>query len=123
MTTRRAVIVGCLLALAGAGMAEAHARLVLSAPAEGAVLPLAPGRLVLSFSEVPRLVGSGVKLTGPGGRAMLLTPLKADARDPRVISAPMPNNAGPGAYRVEWRALAGGGHRTQGTFSFTVKGR
>jgi methionine-rich copper-binding protein CopC len=116
-----AAAAAALLGLA-AGPASAHVRLLGSEPRAGASLAAAPARLVLQFSEVPRLAGTGVELTGPDGRARLLQPLARDRRDVRRVSAPLPAGLGPGLYVVRWRALSPDAHRTRGELSFRVGG-
>ncbi len=104
-----------------AGAALAHARLIKADPAVGSTVAAPPARLWLKFNEPVRPAASGVKLTGPDGKGMVLTPLTRDPGDPAAVTAPAPPNLQAGRYKVEWRALSPDGHHTQGDFGFTVK--
>jgi copper resistance protein C len=108
------------LALTG-GQALAHAQLVKADPRVGSTVVGAPGQLRLRFNEVIRLPASGVELIEPGGRAVLLTPLKQDPKDLFAVIAPLPPGLPQGRYEVRWRALSPDAHHTQGDFSFTVR--
>ena len=113
------LLIAALSALA-AGPAFAHARLESADPKVGATVAAAPARIRLKFSEVIRLGGSGVMLTGPDGHGHLLQPLTQDPADVRAVLAPTPTGLQPGRYKVEWRALSSEGHHTQGDFTFTI---
>jgi copper transport protein len=107
------------LVLGPAPSASAHATLVRSEPADNAVVPTAPGRILLWFgepvspeftdAEVVDLEGREVRLPGPPtllGTSLLAAPLPS-----------LPN----GVYSVEWRALSpGDGHATTGSLVFRV---
>ena len=72
MTRRGRAVVACfialLIALALAGEAYAHASLVKASPADGAVVPVAPAVLSLTFNEpVSPLV---IRLIGPDGASI-----------------------------------------------------
>ena len=72
MTRRGRAVVACfialLIALAHAGEACAHASLVKASPADGAVVPVAPAALSLTFNEpVSPLV---IRLIGPDGASI-----------------------------------------------------
>jgi methionine-rich copper-binding protein CopC len=99
--------------------AFAHAHLKSSVPADKSTVA-APQELDMTFSEELNLKFSGVKITGPNkgavktGDAMLM--------DEKVgLMVPVSEKLGPGAYNVEWHALSADGHKTSGTFTFTVK--
>src|SRR5919197_419700 len=69
---RHPILLAALLALAlvtaTAGRAEAHANLVRSEPAAGAVLEAGPGELRLWFSEQPEVGYSEVRLFDRSGQ-------------------------------------------------------
>jgi methionine-rich copper-binding protein CopC len=99
--------------------AFAHAHLKSSVPADKSTVA-APQELDLTFSEELNLKFTGVKVTGPNksaiktGDAMLM--------DGKVgLMVPVSEKLGPGTYDVEWHALSADGHKTSGTFTFTVK--
>ena len=115
------LLLTAILFLAPAGEAMAHARLVKADPAVGSTVANAPTRIWLKFNEVIRPAASGVKLTGPDGHGVVLSPLTKDPKDPTAVAAPTPPNLAPGLYKVEWKALSPDGHHTQGDFGFTVR--
>ena len=118
--SRTAPLALLLLALMG-GRAFAHAALVRSDPAQGAVLAQAPERLWLRFNLVIRLPPSGVELVDPAGRSLRLTDLRRDPGDARAVIAPLPPRLRAGRYEVRWRALSPVAHHSHGAFGFTVR--
>lgn len=117
---KKILLLSAILSALAVGPALAHARLESADPKVGATVAAAPARIRLKFSEVIRLGGSGVMLTGPDGRGHLLQPLTQDPADARAVLAPAPAGLQPGRYQVQWRALSSEGHHTQGDFGFTV---
>jgi copper transport protein len=96
-------------------IASAHAELVLSVPADGAVLGVTPGSVLLYFSEQVNPKLSEATVTGPGGETVTAPPAAE-----RLIEVDLDTNL-PGAYRVTWRAVSDvDGHTTSGAFGFTV---
>jgi len=97
---------------------EAHARLVASRPAPGEMLGLAPGAVVLEFSEPVSAALSRASVEAPGGRRFGGSP----AGD-REIRVELTTNA-PGVYGVDWVAISAvDGHALRGGFRFGVKVR
>src|SRR5438445_530681 len=79
-----APLIALLIALAPASEACAHASLGKAAPADGAVMPVPPATLALTFNEpVSPLV---VRLIGPDGAA--LAPIAVTAQDPTITISP-----------------------------------
>jgi len=115
-----------LLALAGAlalgltGTAFAHAHLKTSTPAAGSTLTAAPTEIDLTFSEDVDLKFTGIKVTGADkkdvatGEGMLMD-------NDTTLMVPVGGPVAPGSYSVDWHALSKDGHKTKGTFTFTVK--
>ncbi|WP_297696240.1 copper resistance protein CopC [Phenylobacterium sp.] len=108
-----------LIALAGAGPALAHARLLHAIPRVGSTVKIAPRDLELSFSESIDVGGSSVTLLGPSGR-VATGPLTRDPADPRIVHVPVKRALPPGTYRVEWGMTSTDTHHTDGDFSFKV---
>ena len=115
------VIPAALAACLVCSQALAHAHLEKADPRVGSTVQAPPARLWLRFNEVIRPNASGVQLVAPDGKATLLS-LSRDPKDSRAVVAPLPAGLAPGKYLVRWRALSPDGHRTQGDFSFSVKG-
>lgn len=95
--------------------ASAHAELVLSVPADGAVLGVTPASVLLYFSEQLDPGLSEATVVGPGGETVTAPPAAE-----RLIQVDLDTNL-PGTYSVTWRAVSDvDGHTTQGAFTFTV---
>jgi copper transport protein len=109
-------------ALPGAGGARvlAHAQLVASSPAAGAVLPESPSEIRLVFSEPLEQQVTSLDLAGPDGTPILDRAGEIDPENPHALVAEAPALED-GIYTVTWRSLsAADGHTTQGFLSFAV---
>lgn len=103
--------------LGPAGPAAAHAVLLRTAPASGAVVDPAPRQVVLSFSEPVRPVPGQVRVIAPdGGRGDTGTP-SASGNDLRLRLRDAPAD---GTYLVTFRVISADGHPVAGGFSFSV---
>src|SRR5260221_1478291 len=113
-----APLIALLSAFAPAGEASAHASLVKAAPADGAVMPLPPAALTLTFNEpVSPLV---VRLIGPDGAP--LAPIAVTAQDTTVtISAPPGLRRG--THVLSWRVISADGHPVGGSLMFSIGAR
>jgi len=118
---RHAIIAAAAVAaLAIAGQAGAHARLIVGSPKAGSTVA-APQQLKLQYSESIVPAASSVKVTGPGGAMVATGPLMLDAKNKRIVLIPITAKAAPGAYKVAWHMKTEDGHETDGGFAFTVK--
>lgn len=110
-----------LLALGPADPAQAHAALIGSAPADGAVVAESPRAVRLWFSEdiAPGL--STTRLLDTDGRVIEgIAAVPGD--DPRMLTLDLPALPA-GAYALTWRVVAeDDGHPTGGTLVFSVRG-
>jgi len=99
--------------------AEAHAHLVSSSPGAGATVAAA-AEIRLKFSESVEPRFSSIAVAGPAGAA----PLGAAVADPADPSTLVAKSSGPlaaGVYTVAWKAVSVDTHRTQGSFTFTIR--
>ena len=114
------LLVTVALALAGARPALAHAELVISDPPANAILPAAPERITLTFSE-------SVEPGFTQAQVLDAQRQRVDKGDARLsddrhslslgLNTPFPD----GTYLVSWRALSSvDGHITAGSFPFTI---
>lgn len=116
---RRLLLVAAGTLLAFSGQAFAHAHLKMSAPADKAEIA-APAELDLTFTEPLELAFSGVQLLGPDngeiklGAAMLM-------EGGKVLMTPVTAPLQAGRYTVKWHVLSTDGHKTEGSYGFTVK--
>lgn len=117
--TRRLALASAALLAATAG-ASAHAHLKSSAPAAGATVA-APAEIALGFTEGVNASFTGVAVTGPGAVPVPTGPARPGPGGAATLAVPVAGALAPGAYRVEWHALAIDGHKTEGSFTFTVK--
>lgn len=116
-----------LVALAVAGTAQAHTRLVSSSPAANATVSK-PGRVVLTFNErvVARFTGVDLTMTSMPGMAahepMVMSGFtSAMSADGKTLTLTMRRALMVGTYQVKWHAVGDDTHRMEGTYSFTVK--
>jgi len=120
LRTVSAAAVAALAAVALAAPAFAHAHLQKSYPAADSVNSSAPTEIDITFSEGVNLKFTGATLTGPDGKAVPLGDGMLMGGD-ALWMAPITGTLGAGVYTVDWHALAADGHKTTGSFTFTVK--
>lgn len=95
--------------------ALAHAALVSSSPANGALLEVAPLRVALVFDEpVAPLV---LRLLTPAGEAL---PLGAVQQQGKALSVDLPPLAVSGTYTLSWRVVSTDGHPVGASLLFSV---
>ncbi len=109
--------VACLFALlASAAPAAAHASLVGTDPADGAVLAQSPGRATLSFDERVFLPTQGVEAFDADGK-----PITASASASGTqVTVDLPDRLEIGSYVVVWRVVSADGHPVAGSLTFSV---
>ena len=121
---RRAVVAaaglffGLVLALlAPAAPASAHAALVGSDPANGTVVPDAPNRVTLTFSESVQLLAGKIQVLAPDGS-------RADQGEPQsnggAITIPLRSGGGRGTYLVSYRVISADSHPVAGSITYSV---
>jgi methionine-rich copper-binding protein CopC len=98
--------------------AFAHARLVQSSPAADAAVA-APRTIKLTFSEKIVPAFSGLKLSMGDGMTVSTSTSLSD--DGKTLTARPTSPFMAGKWTVSWHATAANdGHKTEGTFNFTV---
>jgi methionine-rich copper-binding protein CopC len=107
------------LAVAISPLASAHASLVDSFPAKGAVVTGSPSEIHLTFNEHVEARYCRVKLVSGAGKNFDADRPAADKTNPNAIVAAVPVLQ-PGTYSARWTAVGSDGHKTHGDFSFTV---
>jgi hypothetical protein len=103
-----------------AGQAFAHAHLKSTVPAADSAAA-SPTELDLTFSEGLNLKFSGVKVTGSDKADVSVGDASLKAGDDTTLIIPVSGTLTPGIYTVEWHVLSSDGHKTNGTYTFTVK--
>jgi methionine-rich copper-binding protein CopC len=116
ITIRASILTG--LALCALQQASAHAALQSSTPAADSTVG-SPRNIELHFSEAlsPKL--TRITLKSGDGATQPITPI--ESKDPTIVTV-MPNTSlSKGQYTVSWSVVANDGHKTQGSFNFTVQ--
>ncbi len=104
-----------------AGPVLAHAHLIREVPSANAVLTAAPTELRLIFSEALEAKFTTVKVTGPGATSVAAGGLTLDAQNAALLIVPLRAPLVAGTYKVEWHAVSTDTHKTQGSYSFSIK--
>lgn len=107
------------VALVGTGPASAHAHLQSETPAVDATTA-SPDAVTLQFTEGLEPKFSGATVTGPTGSAVPTGPGRLAPEDHARLIVPLSGKLAPGTYRVDWHAVAVDGHKTSGSYRFTV---
>ncbi|MCJ7709817.1 MAG: copper resistance protein CopC [Chloroflexi bacterium] len=105
-----------LLAALAATPVLAHADLVASSPADGALLASPPTIVSLRFSEGLLAAKSSFRLAGPDGTVGAGRAVK----DGDKVMALDGLALVPGAYTIKWTAASTDGHVERGTLAFSV---
>ncbi|MGW0507191.1 FixH family protein [Micromonospora sp. NPDC003241] len=109
-------LLGLLAAVVPAAPASAHAVLLGTDPADGAVLATTPAQITLTFNEPVAVRPGGVRLLDAAGEEV-----SADSRsvDTTVVLTVPPELPG-GTYIVTFRVISADSHPVSGGFSFAV---
>lgn len=122
---RIAAPVYALASFAGAVLcaprAEAHAHLKTQYPAANATMTDAPQALTLTFTEAIEPAFSGLTLTRKDNQPVPTGPIKTDPANATQIIVPFKQPLTAGEYVVAWHVVSVDGHKTQGSYSFSVK--
>ncbi len=118
--TIQTIGIATLAVFALAGQALAHAHLKSATPAVDGTVAAAPTELDLNFSEDLNLKFSGVKVTGPDKAAVKIGDGMLMNKN-TTLMIPLSGTLGAGVYTVDWHALSADGHKTHGSYKFTVK--
>ncbi|MBS4751527.1 copper resistance protein CopC [Nocardioides sp. zg-ZUI104] len=111
-----AVSMALLVLLGTAGPASAHASLVSSDPADGAILPAAPEEVTFTFDEPVRLVPGGLLVFDAAGTQLTVSATTRGVR----LTAGLPQSLAEGSYVVTWRVVSADGHPIAGSLTFHV---
>ncbi|WP_406386418.1 copper resistance CopC/CopD family protein [Streptomyces sp. NBC_00211] len=120
LTVLALVAVAFALMIGGAGSAFAHAGLTGSDPADGAVLPVAPQQVTLTFTESVSLSEDSLRVLSPANERVNPRPAQhAEGKDDtgRVQLA---DDLAQGTYTVAWRVVSADGHPISGAFTFSI---
>ena len=120
-TMLRSIFFAGVLGLAMGGQALAHAHLASATPAADGTVAASPAELELKFSEPVELKFSGVKVAGPDHAAIATGTASLAKGDDNTLVVPVSTTLAAGTYTVDWHVLSKDGHKTHGSYTFTVK--
>lgn len=103
------------------GQASAHAHLKSAIPPMNGTVTAAPSELDLTFSEGLNLKFTGVKIAGPGQASVATGPAHLGPGGDTMLVVPVADSLTAGTYTVAWHAFATDGHKTSGSYTFTVR--
>jgi copper transport protein len=120
----RRFLLAVLLSLTGllslGVVAEAHALVRSSVPADGANLERAPTQVSITFTERPDARLSVIHVLDVGGRRLESSGVRVVPGDPSTLTVPLPSLPN-GVYTVTWSTVSAvDGHRAGGFFAFGV---
>jgi methionine-rich copper-binding protein CopC len=118
-TLAGAALAALLIAAAQTAPAFAHAELETAVPAIDSATA-APTELRLGFSEELELVFTTVAVTGADGAMIPTGTLALDPADSKILIVPLSAPLAGGAVHVDWKAVAVDGHKSEGSYNFTV---
>ena len=114
---KRTVVLLALAALIAPASAAAHATLIGTLPADGAVLDRAPQSVHVEFDDRIH-VAPGNAAVSNANNASVLDGAPRIAGHTLVL--PLRANLGDGSYSVRWSIVSDDGHREQGVLAFAV---
>lgn len=114
---RVAVSVVAAVALLVPASAFAHASLVSTSPANGAVLDTSPRTVIVRFDDTVRVGSGNAALANATRHSVLGGPATAHGR---VLTIPLQPNLARGDYSVRWSIVSDDGHPEEGVIAFAV---
>jgi copper transport protein len=126
--TRRFAYLAVTLFLAGLGVltaapaAWAHAVLISTSPADGAVVVRVPARVSATFGEPVGVSADSLRVFAPNGDRVDTGGTRPGSRPQEVTVALLPG-LGRGTYTVGWHVISADSHRVQGASTFSVGAR
>src|SRR5581483_1454254 len=112
-----AVAAAAVFALALPANAWAHATLLRTSPASGAVLDTAPQRVTATFDDTIRVAGGNAVVSNATNRSVLAG--KPAAHGPTLV-LPVQPNLPHGDYSVRWSIVSEDGHHEEGVIAFAI---
>ena len=100
--------------------ALAHAHLKQQSPAAGSVVS-APQALTLNFSEGIEPGFSGVVVTDAQKQVIKTGTATRDEKNKAQLTVPLEQTLAAGTYQVDWHVVSVDGHKTKGSYHFSVK--
>ena len=98
----------------------AHAHLKQPIPASESVVS-APQSLTLNFSEGIEPGFSGVVVTDAHKQVVKTGAVTRDEKNKAQLIVPLAQTLATGTYQVDWHVVSVDGHKTKGSYHFSVK--
>ncbi|MDY0419529.1 CopC domain-containing protein YobA [Enterobacter sp. 170198] len=98
----------------------AHAHLKQQIPAADSLVT-APQALTLNFSEGIEPGFSGVVVTDAQKQAIRTGTATRDEKNKAQLTVPLEQTLTSGIYQVDWHVVSVDGHKTKGSYHFSVK--
>ena len=105
--------------VAVAPAAWAHATLVTTSPADGAILKTAPSKVSATFDEPVGVSSDSLKVFAPDG-SRVDTGGTAHGTKPQEIVVSLKSGLGHGTYTVGWHVISADSHPVQGAWTFSI---
>lgn len=114
---KRAILVTLLVTLAAPAGAAAHATLLRTVPAGGAVLDKAPAVVRVEFDGGVRVAHGNAAIANATGASVLVGQPHASGN---LLTIPLRPSLAHGVYSVRWSIASEDGHREEGVLAFAV---
>ncbi|HXS63102.1 MAG TPA: copper resistance protein CopC [Streptosporangiaceae bacterium] len=105
--------------LAGAPAAWAHATLVTTDPADGAIVKQAPTSVSATFDQSVGVSSTSLEVFAPNG-SRVDTGGTIHGSKPQEITVKLKTGLGHGTYTVGWHVISADSHPVQGAWTFSV---
>jgi copper transport protein len=102
-----------------ASPAFAHAQLLETSPASGAVLATPPAQVILTFGEAVQAPPTAIEIFSADGQQLYTGPAGHPPGQPDQVAVALPGSL-KGTYVVSWRVISADTHPVQGAFTFSV---
>ena len=119
--TKASIRIGfaCAIALVSSGAALAHAAFHHANPQAGSTVSESPHEVALTFTDTLGAAFSSADVTDSSGVRVDEGKSQANGNMIRIGLKTLL----PGSYRVHWRAVSVDTHRSEGSFTFSVRGQ
>jgi copper resistance protein C len=119
--TRIAALLLASSTLAFSQFALAHAHLKTPVPADKSTVATSPQALTLTFTEDVEPAFSGVEIRNAQNQVMPAEKARLNDKQHDQLIIPLSQPLPAGSYQVNWHVLSVDGHKTKGSYAFSVK--
>lgn len=110
----------CIWGLAAAPSASAHATVVTTDPADGALLASAPARVTVTYNEAVSLRLGALRVFAPDGSQVEIGTADHLNGKPETATVPLKAGLKNGTYVVSWRVISADSHPVRGAWTFSI---